>query len=345
MTFLDGLRHATGADYAIMNFRPPGRKLDQMLHLLSGDAPLKIRQIYTEYPTAPMLLEGLSEGRPYSLKELLRFEGGSQASFYREFVLPKGITAVRQMRVREATGVNAWLSIVRRGKDFPSTDVALLRSIGPVLRGVLRHYVASEQERFAATLTAEAVRRLQFGWLTLDGDGHVLGCDKQGALTLASSNVLSTDATGRLVARPAKLEREIYRALSSLAITPRRRACAITLRRDPWLDMLLVPAPRTSVYYAKAAPAVIAYVHGDSWRSTDRCEQLAELFALSPSEARLALAFCRGLTIPEAATQFKLTIGTVRAYSKSIYAKTGARGMPDLVRIVMRSVLAIVPEV
>jgi len=34
----------------------------------------------------------------------------------------------------------------------------------------------------------------------------------------------------------------------------------------------------------------------------------------------------------------------VRGYSKSIYAKTGTRGLPDLVRIIMGSVLALAPE-
>ena len=34
---------------------------------------------------------------------------------------------------------------------------------------------------------------------------------------------------------------------------------------------------------------MIAYVHGDSWRLTDRCAQLTDMFALSQNEARLAL--------------------------------------------------------
>ena len=108
--------------------------------------------------------------------------------------------------------------------------------------------------------------------------------------------------------------------------------------------MLLAPVRSRSIS-ARGAPVAIAYVHGDSWRSSDRCEQLAELFALSPSESRLALALSRGMTIAEAANAFGLTIETARNYSKIIYAKTGARGMPDLVRIVMRSALAIAPDV
>jgi DNA-binding CsgD family transcriptional regulator len=92
---------------------------------------------------------------------------------------------------------------------------------------------------------------------------------------------------------------------------------------------------------SKAAPAAIAYVHGDSWGSVECRDQLAELFRLSPREAEIALALCRGMSIAEAATAFGVAVGTVRNQTKAVYAKTGARGLPDLVRIVMRSVLAI----
>ena len=108
--------------------------------------------------------------------------------------------------------------------------------------------------------------------------------------------------------------------------------------------MLVVTASKRLVPTI-TVPAVIAYVHGDNWRSSDRCAQLADLFALTPGEARLTLAICRGWTIAEAAAEFGLTAQTVRGYTKTIYAKTGARGMPDLVRIVMGSVLALAPYV
>ena len=118
---------------------------------------------------------------------------------------------------------------------------------------------------------------------------------------------------------------------------------AFILKRDPWLDMLLVPAAHKRLS-AHPRAAVIAYVHGDSWRTSDRCEQLVQLFGLSAGEARLALELSRGMSLPEAADKLELKVGTVRKYSKTIYAKLGARGLPDLVRIVLRSVLSTAPQ-
>jgi DNA-binding CsgD family transcriptional regulator len=345
-TFLNRLRDATGTDFAALVFHPPGRRLEEAMHLVSdANPPPDVEQFYQKhlFPKELLLQETMIEGRPHTLKELLRLRTEPHATHFRMFLDQLGISAILQMRVREPGGVDAWLTVGRHGEDFCRQGTALFAAIAPVLRGVLQLFVAMEQKRFAASLTAEAVRRLQFGWLTLDRTGRVLECDERGQLVLSESGVLSRRINGRLAARPARLEREIFQALKRVADDTKSRPRAITLSRDPWLDMLLVPARGKSAT-AKAHPAAIAYVHGDSWRSADRCEQLAELFDLSPREARLALALSRGMTLAEAAAEFRLTIETARTYSKDLYAKTGARGQSDLVRFVLRSVLAVAPE-
>lgn len=342
-TFLNRLRDATGAEYATLIFEPPGRPHDSLSMLSGGEPPSVVKNFYrafgpSERPTSPVV-----EGRIYTLTELVSDARAAETGFFREIEITHGMRAIRVVRLEEVTGVNAWLSIARREPDFGSDAEAILRALVPAVRGVLRLYVAMERERFAASLTAEAVRRLQFGWLSLDGAGRVLDSDAQGAFVLAQSGVLTRNASDQLSAKPAKLERQILSTIARMTKNPRSRPCAIRLSQDPWLDMLLLPARSTSIA-ASGAPAVIAYVHGDNWHATDRCDQLAELFALSRSEARMALALSRGMTIAEAASSFNLTLESARTYSKLIYAKTGARGLPDLVRIVMRSVLAIAPD-
>ncbi len=144
----------------------------------------------------------------------------------------------------------------------------------------------------------------------------------------------ATTAGAELRALPSGVAR-VGRAIGA---APLGRPRAGVLCRDPWLDMLLVPAHRQAVPGNPVA-AIVAYVHGDGWSSADRCEQLADLFRLLPSEARLALALSRGMSIAQAANDLGLTVETARTYSKTIYAKMGARGQPDLVRFIHRSVL------
>ena len=341
--FLDRLRQETQADYAALTFRPPGKPLNQVVHLYSGAAsPPLVSQLYHEhlYETDPLPYYNLAEGRAYALHEMLRAGEPEHDSYYRNLLVPSGMNAMRMMRVKEASGVNGWLNITRRSGDFSAADDALLHALAPYLRGALRNFVALEHERFNAAMANDAISRLAFGWFTLDAGLHVLDCDRQGEALLAQSGILGRNASGRLTARPRALEQEITGVVRALAAEPRTRPRAIILSRDPWLDMLLMPAHKRSIS-AKPDPEVIAYVHGDNWSSADRCEQLAELFLLLPSEARLALALSRGMTITEAAAELGLTVETARNYSKKIYSKLGARGQSDLVRFVMRSVLAI----
>ena len=340
-TFLNELRERTHADYASIIFRPPGMPSNTVFHLFNGDrSPPLIQELYKQsfYQRDPTPYHDLIEGRIYALNDLLSLDDPVHQAYRKEVMLPSGMNAIRMMRVVEGSGVSAWLTITQRENDFGIADDDLMRWIAPYLRSVLRSFIALERERTNALLTGEAIQRLNFGWITLDAAGRVLETDAQGSNILATSGTLRRDVQGFLTSTSPVQQREIIDVIAALAGDPAARPRAMTLSRDPWFDMLLVRAHRNSIS-AKSVPAVVAYVHGENLLSADRCEQLAQLFDLLPSEARLALALSRGMTIAEAAEDLGLSEQTARTYSKNIYAKIGARGQADLVRFIHRSVL------
>jgi DNA-binding CsgD family transcriptional regulator len=342
-TFLHQLLHKTHAGYASLVFRPPGLAPNTVFHLFAGErfSP-SAQKLYREgfYKRDPTPYHQMLEGQVYSMDELLVPGDPAGETYVREMLSPSGMNAMRMMRVVESTGVNAWLSVTRRHGDFNERDDALLSSIAPYLRGVLRSFVALEQERVNASLSGDAIRRLNFGWIMLDAAGYVLDTDAQAKNILSQSNTLRQTSKGLLTAKSRTLSREMAAAIKTLATDAGARPRAMIVNEDPWLDMLLVPATGRSIS-AKSAPTVIAYVHGDNWLSADRCEQIAELFGLLPSEARLALAVGRGMSISDAAVDLGLTVETARTYTKKIYAKMGARGQADVVRFLHRSILGI----
>ncbi len=344
-SFIARLRERIGADYASIVFRPlpEGAPNYRVVHLFSGqDSPPIIAALYRDglYRADPMPYHDLIAGRVYALDELLRV-GDPQHELYRSQLLePSGMNMLRMLRVEEPGGVSAWITASRRDGDFRPEDDAVLAAIAPFLRAALHSYVGIERERTAARVAHEAVARMNFGWMTLDADGIVLDADTQGRRMLASAGLLTKSRTGRLTARPRAVADQIAGAIKALAADPNGRPRAIVLCRDPWLDMLLIPAnPRVGT--TAPAPTLVAYVHSDKWSTADRCDQLCQLFDLIPSEARLALALSRGMSIADAAGEIGITVESARTYSKRIYAKTGARGQADLVGFIHRSVLAI----
>ncbi len=70
-------------------------------------------------------------------------------------------------------------------------------------------------------------------------------------------------------------------------------------------------------------------------------ECYGQLWSLTPAEARFAAAIADGKSLDEAASALSITIETARHYSKRLYAKTGARGLPDLVRLLLTSVASL----
>ncbi|MCB2076640.1 MAG: helix-turn-helix transcriptional regulator [Novosphingobium sp.] len=344
-TFLGRLRVLADADYTSLVFRPLayGPERNRVVHLYSGQpSPPVVSKLYHDslHLRDPMPYLQMEDGRVYPLAELLRFGDPDHDSYRTQFLIPSGMNILRMMRVVEPGGVSAWITVSRRNGEFNAEVDDLISSVGPTLRGALRSYVAYERERTRASVASEAIRRMNFGWLTLDGEGTILDADTHGAKLLEESNVLGRGRGGRLVTRAPAVGREISATVKALLNDLQARPRAIVLSRDPWLDMLLVSA-NIRAGAARPAPAVIAYVHADHWTAADRCDQLSELFDLIPSEARLALALSRGMSIAEAAADLGLTVESARTYSKRIYAKTGARGQADLVRFVHRSVLSI----
>jgi DNA-binding CsgD family transcriptional regulator len=343
-TFIARLRATLGADYASIVFRPipVGQPQSRVVHLFSGaDWPPPISKAYRDggYLDDPLPYFSQAEGRVYRLGELLSAGDPAHEDYRRRMLVPSGMNVMRFLRVEERGGVSAWLTVSRAAGEFGPEADALLTELAPYLRAAIAAQVALERERTSATVAGEAIRRMNFGWITLDAAGKIIDADSHGTALLGDGAILMRGRGGRLAGRAAEVNRGIADAVQRSTGTASRPR-AIVLSREPWLDMLLVPAA-LSPAAAGPAPALVAYVHSDSWSSADRCEQLGELFDLIPCEARLALALSRGMSIVEAAGELGLTVESARTYSKRIYAKTGARGQADLVRFIHRSVLAI----
>ncbi len=305
-TLLSGLRRQTGAESAALTI---GGTATGQTRLHSG-SPMDL---------PPAMLAGLREERVYAAGELPDAEAMARTG------------DLRAMCVTEAGGTRATIALTRTRGRFGAPDGALLRRIAPHLRRSLRAYAEIERQKAGSAVVADVMARLDFGWLKVDARASVIESSNEATRLLQHGAGLRITSRGQLIAEDPAVGRRLSAALRAVIDGRSDQPRALNISQEPWIDLLLMPAGNLATIY----------IQGDRRSLADRHEQLAELFGLLPSEARLALALSRGMTIAEAADALGLTTETARNYSKKIYAKMGARGQSDVVRYILTSVLAL----
>jgi DNA-binding CsgD family transcriptional regulator len=340
-TFLARFRGRVRADYAGLVFRRADASVADIVELYAGDPTMAglDRRVLDRGTRASGRYDELRPERVYTLDETLDPLKPDNRRFRDEVLSPAGFRHARTVRVVEPGGFNCWLVAARAARDFAAADGAVMAGLAPHLTIALRSFATIERERFRSGIAEDAMRRLDFGWLALAADGRVVDLDANAEAMLRRSSAL-VRAHGRLVAGDGAADRALGEALRGFAADRNARPRAIHLSDEPWLDLLLLPAGRRVVSKG-ATPAAVAYIHGDRAPSAARVEQLRDMFGLSASEARLALALSRGRSIAEGAAELGITIETARNYSKRVYAKTGTRGQADLVRLILAGVVAL----
>ena len=307
-TFLRRLRRVCGASGVALVLRRAGEGGDMQLGEGAPIAPL----------TGPM-----REGRVYTGPELDHPEAG-----------------LRAVRIGGDDASVALTLAVVSPPELGAEVASLLSALLPHARVALKVLEALDRERSRASVGAEALRRLNFGWIALDGRCRIVECDRRAERFLEQSGTLRRGPYDRLVPSSPQVDRQLTALIRAMAADRRHRPQAIRISRDPWIDVLVAPL-RIAGEPGAEAPVAVVYLRDDRSSSADRHEQLGDLFDLTPAEARLAWSLAQGLTIAEAAGAHGLTVETARYYSKRIYAKTGARGQVDLVRNILTGVLAL----
>ena len=243
---------------------------------------------------------------------------------------------LRAMAVRMADGGRAWLMLTRRGADFRAVDAALLSALAPHLPQAVMAATRLAAERAQSGLHAALNARLGTGWLILDRDGRVSDHDATAVRLLASTARLRRGQ--RLALRDLARETALARALERARLAG---AAAVALGGAP-APGLLVMTPPPDMGWPMAD--LIGVLRGVPQASNDAA-LVAQMFALPLSEARLALALARGASLREAAAELGLTEQTARSYSRQIFARTGWRGQPDLMRALLTSAIWLAPGI
>jgi DNA-binding CsgD family transcriptional regulator len=96
----------------------------------------------------------------------------------------------------------------------------------------------------------------------------------------------------------------------------------------------VIPTP-DSLKAVEAIGGALVFVYDPSSLPKSRAAFMRQLYALTPTEARLADLLLGGLEVRDAANRLSMTLETARFHLKRVLAKTGARRQTELMRLML----------
>lgn len=311
--FLRGLQRRTGADECLLFFCHGAPPAAAAMCWSSISAPAA----HSVAEDAGMAISALRPGRIYSFEELTPGE-----RYFPDAQLNTVARFGRAARLLEENNWTAWLAIRRDSADFSATDSVLLSALLPHLASALRNFAAFERERFRAQTSEDALARAGLAWWAVsENEAHA------SATATYPKELATKDNTKTLTALAGSLDG------TSGAI-----AC---LQAGGLVHHVLTLQPEPGALAAPPPARAIALIRHAAINDPLQLQRLQAIWPLSRSEARLTLCIAHGMNLEQSAAAMGVTAETARNYSKRAYAKMGARGAPDLVRMVLTSVAAL----
>lgn len=336
-TFLERVRRRTGAEYVAIIARRQGDPESAATEFFAG---IDLRGRAAELGIADLyMLEGvqsfkLRPDRVYSVAEFIDHDPAYRAR--REAGVGRlGIADERVIRLFDGHGITSWM-VIAKASACTASDSALLSSLSAYVVAAMRQLLQFERQRIEAAMGLEGLVRAGLGWVLFDGDGRVLLADPVSEGDLFARCGIAVRTGERLVLGDARAERLLIAATADLASTGSSGSRAVLLCDEPRVEALVIPAG-SLVPTTIASPRTLALLRTERAPGKDRVATFAGVFALPRREAEFAVRLADGLSISDAAKAMGLTIDTARNYSKRLYARLGASGQPQLVRLVLES--------
>ncbi|MDQ0503767.1 helix-turn-helix transcriptional regulator [Xanthobacter agilis] len=292
-------------------------------------------------PGQRIVARGMRPGTTGSDRMVMNEEEVRRDPFYREFLWRHGIGEILAALVGGRDGRLVSVAVHRplARERFQQDEIArMARLSAHIGRAVSITTTLVEARRLSSDL-ADAVDRLAWGVLLLDGDGAVRHVNAVAERLLGDGLTVSARRARAAHAQDdARLQRAIGAALPGSGGMPAR---GVLIRR---------PSGRPALY-AEAVPVrprcealeVITFGAGgamllvrDLGASVPNLTQHLCDLGLTPAEARLADAIGRGGRLREIADAQRISYETARSHLRSIFIKLGIGRQTELVAILSR---------
>lgn len=186
----------------------------------------------------------------------------------------------------------------------------------------------------------EALEQLGLGVIATTDDGRMLFANRIAMALLRAGQGIAL-SHGHLRAQASLRDIQLQKAIQDASRLPlgnsRLGGGLIALPRaigEP-LSLLVCPAPASALGSELGAAAAFIFINNPDDRRSPSHAALMAQFGLTPAEARLAAGLLDGAQLEEYAQQAGLSLHTVKAQLKQVFAKTGCTRQAEFIRLAL----------
>jgi DNA-binding CsgD family transcriptional regulator len=213
---------------------------------------------------------------------------------------------------------------------FDAEDVALVSALMPHLRRAYRIHAAIRDAKRDRQTLQDALHVVQQPVLIVEGDARLVFANQAAQRLLAAADGIKL-AEGRVVAAH-RADQAGFAALLKPMDPSNGGGIVVPLKRPRHQRPLLVQAmPLRKNARWDGAGRVVLLIDSRIARKPSP-EKLAELYDLTPAEARLWSNLAAGATLAEIAARQRVSVNTLRVQLGSLFQKVGVHRQADLVR-------------
>ena len=260
----------------------------------------------------------------------------NRSEYYQDFFIPIGFRYVSGTSVFRQNGLDVTIGLLRLNGRAPydENELRRLSKVVPHLQRSVRIYLETEDLRQRALIGERGLNALEIGVLATDETGRMMFANRRADALLREGDTLKLRHGLLVAAEASRLDGAIRRTASSGHAEsvrlmgggegPHAKSCVVTVLP------LAEQNPMVGIF---GRPKLLVLVSQGSRQRVLTGQQLMQVFALSPAEARLARALAQGQTPEQYAMESALSMATVRTQLRAVFAKTATRRQSDLVRL------------
>jgi DNA-binding CsgD family transcriptional regulator/PAS domain-containing protein len=274
------------------------------------------------------------------------------SEWHADYCRPMGVSQGIGATILEDAGVTSNIVVMadERRDDYGPEDIALVRVLLPHLQRALRtHSVLSEREARRCELQ-EALEQLATGVVLVSHDARVIFINAAARHLVNRRDGLAIDRTG-IVAIDSGESGTLRALIAQAAQTSQGQGLHAggTLRvsrrhgRKP-LELTVSPISVGDVSLKAPRAVAVIYISDPEHIVATAGQAFARLHGLTRAEERVVITILRsGGNIRSLADELAISPNTLKTQLKSMYAKTGARGQADLIRLALRGAEPVTP--